>query len=86
MSESGTANITIPISPNLEQQLREVAGVQQKSVQELIIEAVELHLQQLTPSKSCYDVALDLGVIGVVNDLPNDLSTNPQYFEGFGEE
>lgn len=86
MSHSECVDITVPFSPVLEQQLREVAGAHQKSAQELIIEAVELHLQQLAPAKSCYDLALELGIIGAVDDLPSDLSTNPQCFEGFGKK
>ncbi|MEB3311427.1 MAG: hypothetical protein VKJ02_14465 [Snowella sp.] len=34
--------------------------------------------------QNCYDLALELGVIGVAENLPPDLSTNPAYFEGFG--
>jgi hypothetical protein len=34
---------------------------------------------------TCLDVARGLGVIGIAEDLPEDLSTNPKYFDGFGE-
>jgi predicted DNA-binding antitoxin AbrB/MazE fold protein len=33
---------------------------------------------------SCYDLAQSIGVIGVADDAPSDLSTNPAHFEGFG--
>jgi virulence-associated protein VagC len=35
--------------------------------------------------KSCYNLAMELGIIGIAKDLPSDLSTNPDYFEGFGK-
>jgi hypothetical protein len=33
---------------------------------------------------TCYDLAQTLGVIGVADDAPADLSTNPDYLNGFG--
>ena len=33
---------------------------------------------------SCYDLAQDLGVIGMVDDTPIDLSTNAAHLNGFG--
>ena len=33
---------------------------------------------------SCYDMALDLGVIGAADDTPPDLSTNSDHLSGFG--
>lgn len=33
---------------------------------------------------SCYDMAQDLAVIGVADDTPADLSTNPDHLNGFG--
>jgi len=37
------------------------------------------------PSKTCFDLARRLGILGVGDDAPEDLSTDPQHFEGFGE-
>lgn len=36
-------------------------------------------------SETCFDLARRLGVLGVVDDAPEDLSTSPRYFDGFGE-
>lgn len=85
MNSPHKTNISIPLSPILEQRLKEVAQMSQKSEQELILEAVENHLKQFPKQKTCYDLAKELGVIGVADNLPSDLSTNPDYFEGFGE-
>lgn len=35
--------------------------------------------------RSFYDVMEEDGVIGIVKDAPEDLSTNPRHMEGFGE-
>jgi predicted DNA-binding antitoxin AbrB/MazE fold protein len=35
---------------------------------------------------SCYELAKRAGIIGVVDGLPSDLSTNRDYFEGFGRD
>lgn len=33
---------------------------------------------------SCYVLAQPLGIMGMLDDLPSDLSTNPDHFKGFG--
>ena len=38
------------------------------------------------PRKSAYDLAKELGLIGMLKDAPEDLSTNKDYFEGFGRD
>ena len=32
----------------------------------------------------CYEIAQRLGIVGMLEHLPSDLSTNRRYFEGFG--
>ncbi len=85
MNPPNQNNISIALSPSLEKRLKEVAQMNQKTEQELILEAIENHLEQFLSPKSCYDLAIELGVMGVAEDLPSDLSTNPSYFQGFGE-
>ncbi|WP_254174857.1 CopG family ribbon-helix-helix protein [Planktothrix pseudagardhii] len=79
-----TNSITIPVSETLSEQLKTLAELQDKSEHELIIEALESYIRKFIPEKSCYDLAIELDVIGSVVDLPTDLSTNPDYFNGFG--
>ena len=85
MTNAHQVNITIPISLTLEKRLKEVAKIRQTSEQELIVEAVEHHLEQFVLPRTCYDLAIELGVVGTGTNLPSDLSTNPKYFDGFGE-
>jgi len=78
--------MNIVLSPNLQQKLTKLAQQTKKSEQEVIIEALEKHLEiEETTEQTCYDLALKLGVIGIAEDLPSDLSTNPDYFIGLGE-
>jgi predicted DNA-binding antitoxin AbrB/MazE fold protein len=35
--------------------------------------------------ESCYDLAHRLGLIGLLPNLPSDLSTNPRHFDGMGK-
>ena len=65
----------------LEALLKAIAKQTNKTEQELIIEAIIKHLQELNQSQNCYDLALQLGVIGRAENLPADLSTNPNYLE-----
>lgn len=37
-----------------------------------------------SPADNCYDAAVRAGIIGIVDDAPHDLSTNPKYMERFG--
>jgi len=36
--------------------------------------------------ENCYDAALRAGLIGAIKGGPSDMSTNPKYMEGFGED
>ena len=55
----------IILNSNLEQQLQSIAKLTEKSEQQIIIEALEKYLQSIDKPKNCYDLALELGVIGV---------------------
>ena len=50
-----------------------------------VIEELEKDVKQFSAPQNCYDLARSLGIIGIVKDLPSDLSTNPDYFEEFGK-
>ena len=43
----------------------------------------EVPLSNDKPVVSCYELTKKW--IGIVDDLPNDLSVNPKYMEGYGE-
>jgi predicted DNA-binding antitoxin AbrB/MazE fold protein len=37
------------------------------------------------PEESCFDLAARIGLVGVLRDLPEDLSTNRRHFDGMGK-
>ncbi|MEB3191037.1 MAG: hypothetical protein VKL42_11905 [Snowella sp.] len=80
-------NLTVPITPNLNQRLKEAAKTQNKSEQALILEALENHLDTISPPQNCYDLLEELGILETIKevDLPPDLSTNPKYLKNFGD-
>lgn len=36
-------------------------------------------------TKSAYDILLEMGAIGIYENSPTDLTTNPEHMEGFGK-
>ena len=51
---------------------------------EIVRAAVEQHLAIQDKPLTAYDRAQAAGLIGAARSEPPDLSTNPEYFEGFG--
>ncbi|WP_373480204.1 hypothetical protein [Geminocystis sp.] len=84
---NNTEQITLNVSVNLllEKQLKDAVKLTNKTEEDLIREALEIYLSQINKTKTCYDLALESGVIGIAKDLPSDLSTNQDYFQGFGQ-
>jgi hypothetical protein len=84
---NNTEQITLNVSVNLllEKQLKDAVKLTNKTEEDLIREALEIYLSQINKTQTCYDLALESGIIGVAKDLPSDLSTNPDYFQGFGQ-
>ena len=57
-----------------------------KSKSEIVRDALDwdLHAPGQPSEISAYDALEAIGVIGCVDDLPPDLSTNRKYMEGYG--
>ena len=77
--------ITVRISAALGKKLKRKVSLSGQSESEVVRDALENHLQH-NPGESAYDIAKRLGAIGRFKGLPDDLSTNPKYFQGFGRE
>jgi len=76
--------LSIRISPDLERRIHHRARVAGRRPSAVVREVLERHFGEQGSAPSCYDLAREAGVIGCAADAPPDLSTNPQYFEGFG--
>ena len=64
--------------------LRPIQKLDLPDRQHVIVTVVSLTQETRDAAVSCYDLAHDLGVIGVEGETPIDLSTNPDYLKGFG--
>jgi metal-responsive CopG/Arc/MetJ family transcriptional regulator len=83
-----THRISVRITKQLGQQLRQRSQLKGAPESELVRQALEAYLTAQTGGQSAYEAALAAGVIGKTKadpKLPKDLSTNHKYFEGFGE-
>jgi metal-responsive CopG/Arc/MetJ family transcriptional regulator len=78
--------INVRLDPQLKEQLESVARAEGVSPSEVVRAALREHLKTKRPQQSCLDLARQLGIIGVYKDGPSDLSTNKDYFEGFGSD
>ena len=52
--------------------------------QHVLVTIVALDVVACDSESSCYQMAIDLGVIGTADETPGDLSTNPVHLSGFG--
>jgi hypothetical protein len=76
--------ITIQLDDRTERALQAAARARGVTPSDIVREAIASHLQrQATPEKAL-DVARRTGLLGCADDLPPDLSTNRDHFEGFG--
>jgi metal-responsive CopG/Arc/MetJ family transcriptional regulator len=76
--------INVRVEERLKQQLEDEARERGVSPSEIVRRALEEHVEQRAPRENCYELAKRLGILGSAKGLPPDLSTNPEYMEGFG--
>lgn len=79
------ARLTIRFDEKLIAQDRTAARRAGCSASEFIREALRLHLDATDRKESLLQKARRRGLVGVVRNLPSDLSTNKKYFENFGK-
>ena len=78
--------ISVRIPEHLGQRLRRSSRLKGMPESELVREALDTYLASPTKVRSALDAATELGVIGCAKGLPRDLSANPRYLKGFGED
>lgn len=77
--------ITVRLPADLRRRLRKATNRTGIRVSEFVRDAVEQRLAREEKGETAYDLARKAGLIGAIRGGPPDLSTNPKYFEGFGE-
>ena len=86
MYDMADHRISVRVPHHLGQRLGQRSKLQGVPESELVREALESYLSPPQKMRSAYDAAVALGVIGCAKGLPRDLSTNPKYMKGFGED
>jgi metal-responsive CopG/Arc/MetJ family transcriptional regulator len=76
--------ISVRVDQSLHQQLTTFAQTRHQSEAEIVRAALKCYFQAEASEESCLDLASRLGLLGSIEGLPADLSTNPAYFDGFG--
>jgi metal-responsive CopG/Arc/MetJ family transcriptional regulator len=76
--------ITVRVEDWLKRELQAEARERGVKSSDVVREAIEAHLRARPSRESGLDMARRIGLIGCARDLPPDLSTNRDHFEGFG--
>ncbi len=76
--------INVRLDPQLKEQLEAAARAEGVRPSDVVRFALREHFKVKGPRPSCLDIARRIGIVGVYTDTPSDLSTNKDYFEGFG--
>lgn len=77
--------LTIRISTEIQNRLRDLARATGKSKSAIVREAIARYWQQHA-AITCYDVAKRAGFIGYGSQGARDLSVNQRHMQGFGRE
>jgi len=77
--------VTFKVSPETGSALKAAAARKRISTSKYVRDLVEGKLRRERPVKSVYDAMMEIGAIGCFSGEP-DLSTNPKYMEGYGQD
>ena len=81
----------IEIGQEQRRKLDELSRRNGKPASDVANDAIDAYFQAHTDpesaaSETLYERAVRTGFLGAVKDGPSDVSTNPKYMEGFGED
>jgi metal-responsive CopG/Arc/MetJ family transcriptional regulator len=87
MSDMASSHrITVRVPATLEARIRDRSRSKGQTPSDVVRIALENYLSEERNAGSAYELAKAAKLIGCVRRAPRDLSTNPQYFEGFGTD
>jgi len=69
-----------------EKVLQEARSLSPEDQQKLVRELSQSESPSGGEQRTVYDALKARGLIGFMTDAPEDLSTNPKYMEGFGQD
>jgi predicted DNA-binding protein len=86
MTRQKSKRITARVTPDTLLRLRRRSKLTGKSESEIVREAIEAHLTATSAPETAEAMFRRLGLADSAKGLPPDLSTNKEYFEGFGRD
>jgi len=78
--------INVRVESPLRQKLEIEARKKGVSPSAIVRQALEEHFNRQEPPENCLQLAERLGILGCIKGLPPDLTSNPEYMEGFGRD
>lgn len=78
--------INVRVESPLKQKLEVEARQRGVSPSAIVRQALEEHFGRQAPPENCLQLAQRIGILGSIKGLPADLTSNPEYMEGFGRE
>jgi hypothetical protein len=78
--------INVRVQGALKQKLEIEAARRGVSPSAVVRQALEEHFDRQASPENCLQLAERLGILGSIKGLPPDLTTNPDYMEGFGRD
>jgi hypothetical protein len=78
--------INVRVDEALKQKLEIEAAKKGVSPSAVVRQALEEHFDRQVSPENCLQLAERLGILGSIKGLPPDLTTNPDYMEGFGRD
>ena len=76
--------INVRVDNRLKQELEAEAREKGVRPSDIVRQVLEQHVRERIPQPNARQLAERIGLIGCVDGLPADLSTNPDHFDGFG--
>jgi predicted transcriptional regulator len=79
-----TDRLSIRLPEPLQRNLSEIAARTGRSESQLVREALADFVARHARQPTCYDLAVEAGLIGCIDSGKGDLSTNADHMDGFG--
>ena len=74
--------VSVRLTARLAAKLKKEVSARRTSESTVVREALENYFYQQPAAESCYDAFVRLGLAGLAQGLPRDLSTKKKYFKG----
>jgi len=81
-----TTTLTVKVPHEMAAKLAAVTSKKRVAKSKYIRDALDVALKKEKQKPSLYDLMMEAGAIGCFSSGKGDLSTNPKYLEGYGQD